>query len=257
MSHAHSRSVTTALLMLLLVAVVSSTPSSPSPVEPPVAQPTTLEPSPTSLPTADVANSSESSSLLRLSSEVYSWQEFSYLDVFESSATLVIAVQEYGARGFPELVQRLSFLQEESQKTMLKGIEIILVHFGDSEALQYDVIDKVSQLFNENIKFIPPSPKQSHTNLGDAFNNAAKKARGSFLIFATDTLQDLSAASIVQMARVLKHPDVAMVAPKIVDGHTGGSTIFSTGVTFVQGKNPHKSTWSSWFVSLHGVSVLL
>lgn len=251
MLRAHFRFYFAALLVLMLTVAVSSETPGFVPLGSSLPQSQPFIVSTTENNSTQHHNASVNARPLKLSTTQYSWKEIALEHASRSKVSLIVAIQDYGPRSFSELVKRLTALQEQCQKSINLELEIFFTHFGDTELLQFDIIDQSAQLFNEQIKFIAPSSPKAQLSLGQAYNNAAEKASGSVLIFTTDTLQDLSAASVMGMVRVLKNSDIGIVAPKIVDGQTGGTTVFSTGISFVLGKNPHKSAWSSWYVSLN------
>lgn len=191
----------------------------------------------------------EGESVVALSEKQYETTDFSSLKAPDAKVSLIVAVMDYSPRNFPALVSRMANLYEQSLKSTNLKLEIFFTHLGPSSAVQFDIIEGSLQQFNEKIRFVIASTsKAANTKLAAAYNYAASKASGSTLIFTTDTIQDISVDSIIQMARALAHPEVGVVAPKIIDGGSGGSSVFSTGISFVLGKNPHKSSWASWYV---------
>ena len=182
-----------------------------------------------------------------LPSTQYKSSDFAGFDASGLQFSLIVAVKDYGPRNFPALVQRLSLLQEQSQKAMLKPLQILLAHVGPADSIQYDILARMAQLFTDNLQYLGPRPPNASMKLSTALNNAAALAVGDVLLFSSDMLEDITIASILNLARYLRHNDVGIVGPKLVDASKGGTTVFSAGLDFILGKNPHKPSWTSWY----------
>jgi hypothetical protein len=184
---------------------------------------------------------------IALSTTKYSNADFASYDATGHQISLIIGILDYSPRVFPPLVRMLSNLQEQSQKAMVKPLEILLVHIGHPETVEHSILSRLSQLFTSHLRYIGPDPPTAAIKLSVGLNRAAEQATGDILLFATDMLDDISISSIIQMAKTLSHPDIGIVAPKLLDSSKGGSIIFSTGLDFILGKNPHKPVWTNWY----------
>lgn len=185
--------------------------------------------------------------LLQLDPKNYTWEEFpTHVDDMVP-VSLIFAIKDYG-QNFKGLLRSLDDLTRCYSYVNITNI--ILTHYGDTDALPFDVIESFSATFNSLTQFVHPDLKKPHITLGEAFNKAAKLATSPTLIFLTDSSYNIGCYSMRAMARVLRHPNVGIVAPKILDERTAQQTIFSTGISFVLGKNPHKSTWNNWYVPI-------
>lgn len=186
--------------------------------------------------------------LLQLDPKTYTWDEFPTHVDDAVPVSLIIAIKDYGP-GFNGLIRTLDDMAR--CYSWANVTDVLLTHYGDTDALPFDVIENFSASLR-NYKFVHPDVKKAHITLGEAFNKAAKLATSPTLIFLTDVSYGIKCQDMRAMARALRHPDVGIVAPKIVDTRTAGQTVFSSGISFVLGKNPHKSTWNNWYVQTRG-----
>jgi glycosyltransferase involved in cell wall biosynthesis len=190
---------------------------------------------------------------IALSSRKYSNSDFADFDISGSTISLIVAVKDYSPRIFPPLVQSLANLREQGQETKM-NFEILLAHVGPSDSIQYDTINRLAQLFTPHLRFIGPDPPNQAISLAEAMNKAANLSTGSTLFFTSDMLLDVASSSLLYMSKVVQHPEIGMVAPKLLDASKGDSVIFSAGLDFVLGKNPHKAIWNSWNTDQSGDS---
>jgi hypothetical protein len=109
----------------------------------------------------------------------------------------------------------------------------------------------MSQLFSPRFQFVGPTSIIGVQKLSAALNHAATLATGDILLFASDMLEDITIASILSLAKMVHHPKIGIVGPKLLDASKGGSTVFSAGIDFVLGKNPHRPSWTAWYEDLN------
>lgn len=164
-----------------------------------------------------------------------------------AKVTLIVAVKDYGVRGFPVLAAKLWDLQQKNPGGEFS--QIIFVHVGAPENVQYDMLSIFANKPAAQFEFMGPETTSMATKLSAAFNKAAKKATGDYLLFLTDLLEDVSANAISEMARLLQHPKIGIVGPKLIDGSKGNRVVWSAGLDLLNGKNPHRPSWTSWYVS--------
>lgn len=238
-----------AVLIFLGMATAESTfsPSSSTPLRL-IEQNLTINGEPTTISHGLEAHQTPTLHRIALPSTLYLPSNFSSLDASRLRFSLIVAVKDYGPRNLPILVQMLSLLQEQSQKELVNPIEIFLVHVGPADTIQHDVLGRMTQLFSPNLQYLGPRPPNASMKLSTALNDAAALATGDILFFSSDMLEDISIASILNLAKHVLHSDIGIVGPKLVDASRGGTTVFSSGLDFLLGKNPHKPSWTSWYV---------
>lgn len=186
---------------------------------------------------------------VELTTKKYSSSDFVDFDASDVKISVIVSIKDYSPRVFTPLVQKLSYLLEESRKVLKKDLEIFLVHYGPSETIQSELVNRMTQLFSTQFRYIGPESWTETSKLNTALNRAATFATGDALFFSSDMLSDVSISSLQYLAKVLKHPDIGVAAPRLLDASKGDSVIFSAGIEFVLGKNPHKSSWGNWYVN--------
>lgn len=181
----------------------------------------------------------------KLTTKIFRKEDFSS-DAMGAKVTVIVGVRDYNGRTFPYLVRKLLDLQERSRSALIAPIQIVLTHVGAPENIQHDILAQFSSSITDRFVFIGGEHHSTPTKLGAAFNRGAKVATGDYLLFATDMLDSLSLDNIADLVKVLQHPNVGLVGPKLLDASKGNTAVWSAGLTLLAGKNPHRPSWISW-----------